>query len=115
MKSGITTLVVTMLAGHIFLRNILIKEELSQRVNRFLANTLFIVILLLVMASAVTYVTNLHKKLRQQVNQYFNLINRMREGVLLLSKDAAGAIKIKFCNTTAHGILKTGKEEKESL
>ena len=62
------------------------------------------------MACAVTYVTNLHKKLRQQVNQYYNLINRMREGVLLLSKDASGAIKIKFCNITAHGILKTGND-----
>ena len=63
-KSGLTTLVVTMFVGNIFLRNIQIEETLSQRVNRFLANTLFIVILLLTMACAVTYVTNLHKKLR---------------------------------------------------
>ena len=114
-KSGLTTLVVTMLAGNIFLRNIMVKEELNQRVYRFLVNAFFLVILLLIMASAVTYVTNLHKKLRQQVNQYYNLINRMREGVLLLSKDASGAIIIKFCNTTAYGILKSGNDDKEGL
>ena len=90
-KSGLFTLIVTMFAGNIFLRNILLEEELSQRVNRFFANTLFIVLLLLIMACAVTYVTNLHKKFRQQVSEYFNLINRMREGVLLLTLDAAGA------------------------
>ena len=114
-KSGLTTLVVTMLIGNIFLRNILLEEELSQRVSRFLTNTFFIVILLLIMACAVTYVTNLHKKLRQQVNQYYNLINRMSEGVLLLTKDASKTINIKFCNITAHGILKAGNDDKEGL
>ena len=37
------------------------------------------------------------------MSEYFNLINRMHEGVLILSS----GFKVVFCNRTAHKVLKS--------
>ena len=45
-------------------------------------------IVIMVMASILNHVASLHMRLRIQINEYFNLINRMREGVLVFVKEA---------------------------
>ena len=47
---------------------------------------LLVGLILVFLSCILTYVAQLQKKIRMQMSEYFNLINRMREGVLILSK-----------------------------
>ena len=67
----------------------------------------------MIMASILNHVTSLHMRLRFQVNEYFNLINRMREGVLVFVK--APLSEIKFCNKATEKIFDIQSEKQESI
>ena len=55
---------------------------------------------MLTTTGVIVYVTSLQKRLLQQMSEYFKLINRMREGVLVLTKDLKGLFEIQFYNKT---------------
>ena len=60
-------------------------------------------LMVVVMACLMTYIVQLQKRLRLQIYEYFNLINRMREGVLVLIRDKVSAKtkEIKFYNKSS--------------
>ena len=70
---------------------------------------LIVVAMTLTLHRSTLFVTSLQKRLRKQMNEYFNLINRMREGVLVLTKDLKGALEIQFCNKTVEKLFKASK------
>ena len=45
---------------------------------------LLVGLIILIVAFVMNYIVQLQQRLRQQMSEYFNLINRMREGVLIL-------------------------------
>ena len=66
-------------------------------------------ILIMIMASILNHVASLHMRLRVQVNEYFNLINRMREGVLVFVNEPLS--EIKFCNKATEKIFDISSEK----
>ena len=44
------------------------------------------------------------------MSEYFNLINRMREGVLVLTQDLKGAFKIQFSNKSVNKLFHASGE-----
>ena len=66
-------------------------------------------IVIMVMASILNHVASLHMRLRIQINEYFNLINRMREGVLVFVKEPL--TEIKFCNKATEKIFDKSSEK----
>ena len=77
---------------------------------------LFISIVSIVLIVLLNHTTKLHTRLRIQVNEYFNLINRMREGVIVLLRGPAAAdSEIKFWNKSAEKIFeKTNSNTNET-
>ena len=69
-------------------------EENDRLIGSFFLSIVVISTVTLVLTKAILYVTNLQKRLRQQMNEYLNLVNRMREGVIVLTKDLKGALEI---------------------
>ena len=65
-----------------------------------------------VIACIITYLVQLKTKIRLQMNEYFNLINRMREGVLVLSRDM---LQIKFHNKTVEKLISQDDDRFSSL
>ena len=43
-----------------------------------------VILIIMIIAFIMNYIIHLQQRLRQQMIEYFNLINRMREGVLIL-------------------------------
>ena len=78
---------------------------------------LFISIVSIVLIALLNHTTKLHTRLRIQVNEYFNLINRMREGVIVLLRGPTAAdSEIKFCNKSAEKIFeKNSTSENQTL
>ena len=70
-------------------------------------------ILVMLMASILNHIASLHMRLRVQVSEYFNLINRMREGVLVFVKEPLS--EIKFCNKATEKIFDISSEKQESI
>ena len=69
----------------------------------------FIGIMIMLMASILNHIASLHMRLRVQVNEYFNLINRMREGVLVFVNEPLS--EIKFCNKATEKIFDISSEK----
>ena len=67
----------------------------------------------MLMASILNHIASLHMRLRVQVSEYFNLINRMREGVLVFVKEPLS--EIKFCNKATEKIFDISSEKQESI
>lgn len=80
---------------------------------------IFLVGLIIIFLSCIlTYVAQLQKKIRMQMSEYFNLINRMREGVLVLSIGQEGEVKgkriIEFCNRVVTKIFRPRNNQKNA-
>lgn len=67
-------------------------EPIAERAPRFLLFTLILNVALLTLAVLLTKMTKLQKRIDSQMTEYFNLINRMREGVLVLSQNPLSQI-----------------------
>ena len=77
---------------------------------------IFLSIVTIVIIAILNHMSQLHTRLRIQVNEYFNLINRMREGVIVLFRGTAADPEIKFCNKSAEKIFeKNSTNENETL
>ena len=77
---------------------------------------IFLSIVTIVIIAILNHMSQLHTRLRIQVNEYFNLINRMREGVIVLLRGPAAADpEIKFWNKSAEKIFeKTNSNTNET-
>ena len=64
----------------------LLDQEIVLVFMRFFVIYIIVGILIMIMAGLVNHISSLHKRLRIQVTEHFNLINRMREGVLVFVK-----------------------------
>ena len=106
-KSNLVTLVICTLVGNIFFNSIWLPEDLKVRFQyQPMIMLIFLVGLILIfLACILTYVSQLQKRLRMQMSEYFNLINRMREGVIVLSREAEGR-KIEFYNRIVQKIFR---------
>ena len=106
-KSNLVTLVICTLVSNIFFNSIWLPEDLKVRFQyQPMIMLIFLVGLILIfLACILTYVSQLQKRLRMQMSEYFNLINRMREGVIVLSREAEGR-KIEFYNRIVQKIFR---------
>ena len=72
------------------------------------------VFLIMVVSAIFNKLSYLQTRSRVQVNEYFNLINRMREGVIVLLKRGPNS-EIKFCNKSAEKIFDKNQSKNEVL
>ena len=89
-RIGLITVVLSSIALPIIRSNFMVfeqEEEISYQIKRFLLLIVLINCIIMILASLVTYLSQLQTRIRQQMVEYFNLINRMREGVLVLYRD----------------------------
>lgn len=81
-------------AGATYIRIQWEEDETGNIIYLFTLSCIITVATTLALTAAILYVSSLQIRLRKQMNEYFNLINRMREGVLVLTKDLKGALEI---------------------
>ena len=82
--------------------------------TKFVLMAVMISLVILVMAYIVNHVSQLQTRLLIQVNEYFSLINRMREGVIVFTQESESTI-IRFCNKSAEKIFGKYHENEENL
>ena len=85
-KSNLLTLAVCTVVGNLVLTEIWMPDALQFELSPVMTLILLVGLILVFLSCILTYVVQLQKKIRMQMSEYFNLINRMREGVLILSK-----------------------------
>ena len=80
-------LTVSTLLSTTILQNILLVDAVQVEITQAIFLQILVSLGIIIVACMFTYITQLHHKIRLQMSEYFNLINRMREGVLILTKD----------------------------
>ena len=110
-KSNLFTLAVCTIVGNLILTDIWMPDDLQFQLSPVMALIFLVGLIIIFLSCILTYVAQLQKKLRMQMSEYFNLINRMREGVLVLSAKTAssegGATRmIEFCNRVVMKIFR---------
>ena len=109
-KSNLITLFICTLFGNVYLSHLWMDKANAISVSPAMTLIILVGLILIGIAFIITYVSQLQKKLRMQMSEYFNLINRMREGVLVLSLGRlSGEHQIDFCNKTVTKLLKSSE------
>ena len=112
LRIGMATVVtsgVTLLILKTYTLNISLGFQLEQN-----SMIIFVVgLIILIVAFVMNYIVQLQQRVRQQMSEYFNLINRMREGVLVLIRNQGEAkdTDIKFFNKSFLKIFDALKRE----
>ena len=70
-------------------------------------------ITIIIIGGMLNHVAEIHPLLRVQVNEYFNLINIMREGVLVLVREPN--YEIRFCNKATRKIFNKNDNDEDKL
>ena len=85
LRIGMVT-VVTSGVAFVILRRVTFDLSLGFQVRQNFTIIFLVGLIILIIAFVMNYIVQLQQRLRQQMSEYFNLINRVREGVLVLIK-----------------------------
>ena len=88
--------------------NITAQEDIGFQIKRLFSLVFVVILVILMLVGNIAYISRLQKRLRQQMNEYFNLINRIHEGVLVIVRDSRDPVtsEIKFYNKSCLKIFK---------
>ena len=112
MRLGLVYLILTACSWVIILR-LTTEDELNFIISRFTLLMFGISITIIIIGGMLNHISDIHTLLRVQVSEYFNLINIMREGVLVLVREPN--YEIRFCNKATRKIFDKNDHDDDKL
>ena len=86
LRIGMAT-VVTSGVTLLILKRVTLNKSLGFQMQQNFLIIFVVGLIILIIAFVLNYIVQLQQRLRLQMSEYFNLINRMREGVLVLIRN----------------------------